>query len=61
MKVQVELVYDDRAKNRKLWVEVKGSPKGLRLMNAVEKAVEKAAADDKDWKRWNMINIDATA
>jgi hypothetical protein len=57
MKATVELVYDDATKNRKLDVEVKGSPKGLRLINAVEKAVEKATKEDTEWQLWHLLGI----
>ena len=57
MEVKIELVYKDTSKNREILVTVKDGLKGLRLMNAVEKAVEKAAKDDKDWTRWNMLDI----
>lgn len=58
MKAKVELVYKDTTKNRNLEVEIKGEPKGLRMMNMIEKAVEKAAKDDKDWQRWNLISVE---
>jgi hypothetical protein len=57
MKVKVELVYDDATKNRQLEVPIKGAPKGQALMNAIERGVEKLAKDDKDWTRWNLVNI----
>jgi hypothetical protein len=55
-KVKVSLVYDNKP-DRELIVELKGAPKGLRLMNAIESAVEKAAKDDKEWTRWNLIDV----
>jgi len=58
MKATVELIYDDAKKNRKLEVPLKDSLKGQRLMNAIDKGVEKLAKDDKDWTRWNLLNID---
>lgn len=57
MKVTVEMVYDDASKNRMLDVQIRDGLKGTRLLNAVEKAVEKAAADDKDWTRWNLAQV----
>jgi hypothetical protein len=57
MKVKVELVYDGDTENKPLEVEVKDGLKGARLMNAIDKAVEKAAKDDKDWKRWNLVGL----
>jgi hypothetical protein len=57
MKVTVELTYEDSKKNRQLEVTVKDGLKGARLLNAVEKAVEKKAADDKEWQRWNLVSV----
>lgn len=57
MKAKVEIVYADASKNKQLEVPLKGSPKGIKLMNAVEKAVEKAMKDDADWKRWNLLDV----
>lgn len=57
MKAKVEICYDDKAKNRQVEVEIKGEPKGARLMNAIDKAVEKACAEDKDWTRWNLLGV----
>ena len=52
MKAIVELVYGGTEKKpRKLEVPVKDSLKGQRLMNAIDKAVAKLAAADKDWTR----------
>lgn len=58
MKAKVELVYDDVTKNKQVEVVIKGAPKGLRLMNAVEKAVEKAMKNDQEWRRWNLLDIE---
>ena len=58
MKAKVELVYEDATKNRQLDVPIKGAPKGASLMNAIERGVEKLAKDDKDWTRWNLLNIE---
>lgn len=57
MKAKVKMVYADETKNREIEVELKGNPKGLRLMNAIEKAVEKKMKDDAEWKRWNLIDV----
>jgi hypothetical protein len=58
MKATVELVYDDATKNRKVDVTLRSGLKGLRLMNAIEKAVEKTCADDKEWQRWNLVTVE---
>jgi hypothetical protein len=55
MEVKVDLEYDG-GKTKPLTVTVKDGLKGQRFFNAVEKAVEKAAADDKEWRRWNLID-----
>ena len=55
-KAKVELCYDGKPA-RVLFVDIKGSPKGQRLMNAIEAAVEKAAKDDKEWTRWNLLDV----
>lgn len=57
MKAKVEICYDDATKNRSVEVEIKTGLKGQRLMDAVEKAVEKACAEDKEWQRWNLIDV----
>ena len=57
MKATVELVYDDKKRNRELTVDVKGSPKNVTFMNSVDKAVEKAAGEDKDWTRWWLRSV----
>lgn len=54
----MELVYENATKNRQLEVPLKGAPKGLALMNAIERGVEKLAKDDKEWQRWNLVNIE---
>jgi hypothetical protein len=58
MKAKVELMYEDATKNRQLDIPIKGAPKGLSLVNAIERGVEKFAKDDKDWKRWSLVSID---
>jgi hypothetical protein len=57
MKAKVEICYEDKAKNQTIEIPLKGSPKGLRLMNAVEKAVEKTMKDDANWTRWNLLDV----
>lgn len=54
MKVKVELVYGDKT-TKNVELTLKGEPKGLRLMNAVEKAVEKLG--DEKWERWNLLDV----
>lgn len=55
-KVKVELCYNGKP-SREMIVEIKGDPKGARFLNAIEKAVEKAAGDDKNWTRWNVLDV----
>jgi hypothetical protein len=55
-KAKVELCYDGKP-SRVLFVDLKGNPKGQKLMNAIEGAVEKAAKDDKEWTRWNLLDV----
>lgn len=64
MKIKCEIVYEDKGRNTEITVEVKGSPTGLRLMNAVERAVEKHMKEvsketptANDWKQWNLLGI----
>lgn len=57
MNVIVELVYDDSKRNRNIVVTVSDRLTGNRLMNAIDKAVTKAAKDDKDWTRWNLKDM----
>lgn len=59
-KAKVELCYEGKP-SRVLFVDIKGAPKGPRLMNAIEAAVEKAAKDDKDWTRWNLLDVLTTS
>ena len=65
MRVKVQICYAAPSENHEITVEVKGSPKGQRLINAVEKAVEKEmnrlSADNagrKNWTRWNLLSIE---
>lgn len=58
MKATVKIIYapgDD--KNKELTVELKGAPKGTKLMDAIDKAVEKVMGEDKAWQRWNLLSI----
>lgn len=64
MKAKVEILYAAPSQNHEIIVEVKGSPKGQRMMNAVEKAVEKAMADlaketptANNWKSWSLLDV----
>lgn len=57
MNITVTLCYEEATKNREITIAVKDSLKGARLMNAIDKAVEKAAKDDRDWNRWNLKEI----
>jgi hypothetical protein len=63
MKFKVGICYAAPSQNHDIVIEVKGSPKGQRLMNAVEKAVEKhmeklseSNATAKNWTRWNLLD-----
>ena len=64
MKVKCEIVDAAPSQNHEIIVEVKGSPRGVRFLNAVEKAVEKAMAKLAketptygNWTRWNLIGV----
>lgn len=57
MKVRVEVCYDTATRDKKIIVEVKDSLKGANLMNAIEHAIEKVMKDDKEWTRWNLLDI----
>lgn len=57
MKVIVDICYDAAERNHMIEVEVKQGLKGVRLMNAIEKAVEKKMKADLDWKRWNLLRV----
>lgn len=54
---KVELVYKDK-EPRELTVSFRKYKSYEANMNAIDRAVEKAAADDKDWRRWNLKDID---
>lgn len=56
-KAKVQICYEDKRKDKEIVVDIKGEPKGLRLMSAIEKAVEKAMKDDSSWLRWNLIDV----
>ena len=55
MKVKVQLVYPDKKTDAE--VEVADGKKGVALMNAIDKAVEKKYAEDKNWVRWNLVDV----
>lgn len=55
MQATVVLIYDDSSKNREITVQCRG--KGQRLMNSIDRAVSKAASDDKYWTRWNLLEL----
>jgi hypothetical protein len=56
MKATVELIYDGDREPRRISVPCKG--KGRTLLNSIERAVEKAAGDDAEWQRWNLIEVE---
>lgn len=59
MKVTVELVDSGGTHEpQRLVVKLKGNPTGARLMNAIDKAVNKEAGQFDWWSRWNLIDID---
>lgn len=54
----VDIVYDDANRNKKLTVEVRASLVGDRMLNAINREVEKVMMnDDPDWTRWNLVSI----
>ena len=59
MKAKVEVSFTDKRKPQQmeLLLKVKGKPGGMRLMNAIDKAVIAAMAKDPSWKRWSLIDI----
>lgn len=58
MKINVELIYENGKEPRPLKVKLKDGLKGARLMNAIDKEVERMAKDDPDWQRWNLLSVD---
>lgn len=65
MKATVELVFSDSQSSkeapRRITVEVREGLIGQRLLNAVDKAVYKATAQDpvlSAWVRWNLLKLD---
>ena len=56
MIAKVDLVYE-AGKTKREEVEVKDGLRGLKLMDAIEKAVEKKFGDDPLWYRWNLIDV----
>jgi len=61
MKATVELVYDDTARNRRVTVDLGRARMGPQVLDAVDRAVEKACVDDKDWTRWNLVDFSEDA
>lgn len=57
MDVKLEILYEDKKKNRIITVQVKTGLKAARLMNAIDRAVDKAIGNDPDWTRWNLLDI----
>jgi len=55
MTVKVEIVYDENRKEERT-IEIKGSPVGTRLLNAIDKQINKELADDPHWRRWNLVS-----
>jgi hypothetical protein len=55
MKIVVALIYKDPKPARELTVEIRDGLKGVRYLNAIDKAVEKATKDDTEWQRWNLL------
>jgi hypothetical protein len=58
MKVTVDLVYPEPKPNRKIDIEIRDGLIGARLMNAIDKAVAKAAPVPDDWTRWNLVSAE---
>lgn len=58
MKVIVEMIYKDPDRNHNVSVEVKNGLTATRLLNAIEKAVEKKMKRDLDWNRWNVVSVE---
>jgi hypothetical protein len=59
MKAIVNLIYDDATRNHHLEVQIRDGLKSPNAkLNAVDRAVEKACADDPDWTRWNLVSLD---
>ena len=54
--VTVELVYAERV-GREVKVKVGSRAQGNALMEAINKQVEKQEEADKDWERWNLLDI----
>lgn len=57
MKVKVTLLYNNKPDND---VEVEVAERWRRkpsMLDQIDKAVEKQFKDDKDWTRWNLIDI----
>ena len=55
MKAKIELILEDGKKETHT-IGLKGKPKGVKILDAVEKAVEKEFSD-RPWTRWNLQDI----
>lgn len=56
MKAIVTLIYEGDKSDRDVTVEVRNGLKGERMLNAIDKAVQKEYKED-DWTRWNLTDI----
>jgi hypothetical protein len=59
MKAKVELVFEDQTKNKKVEIEVSDKTKGTKVLDAIDKAVNKQF-EKEDWQRWNLLGITDT-
>lgn len=57
MQVIVEIEYEDKDLNRQEEVTVGSTLQGSKLLNAIDKAVEKKFKDDNAWTGWHLIDI----
>lgn len=53
--VIVDIVYPDRTERKE--VTVRDGLSARALLNAVDREVEKKFKDDKDWTRWNLVDV----
>ena len=58
MKITVELTYPDSAKNREVTFDTNFKSKGNALLNAIDRAVTKLYAEDKEWTGWDLRKIE---
>ncbi len=56
MKATVTLVYEGGKDSRDVTIEIRNGLKGERMLDAIDKAVEKEYKED-DWMRWNLVDI----